>query len=87
LANKLYQEIIEKFPGSSAAGEAQKMAGYSPDKRVERAAKSLTTAQGLELAGSLTDAKGVYQEVILRYPDTEQAEVARQRLKAISNNK
>jgi hypothetical protein len=87
LANKLYQEIIEKFPGSSAAGEAQKMAGYSLDKRVERAAKSLTTAQGLELAGSLTDAKGVYQEIISLYPDTEQAEVARHRLNAISKNK
>jgi TolA-binding protein len=87
LANKLCQEIIEKFPGSSAAGEAQQLAGYSLDKRVERAAKSLTTAQGLELGGSLTDAKGVYQEIILLYPDTEQAEVARQRLKAISNNK
>ena len=35
LANKLYQEIIDNFPGSSAAGEAQKLVGYSMDKRVE----------------------------------------------------
>jgi hypothetical protein len=87
LANKLYQEVIEKYPDTTAAEEAQEHVGYTLDKRVERAAKLLALGQGFELTHSNDEALGQYKEIVSLYPETEQAKTAGERIKALSGKK
>ncbi|MGO8896884.1 MAG: hypothetical protein ACLQU5_00830 [Isosphaeraceae bacterium] len=84
LANKLYQEILDTYPDTDAAEEAQKHAGYSLDKRVERAAKLLSLAQGFERMNSFDEAIANYEELVSLYPETEQAKTAQERLKVLN---
>jgi tetratricopeptide (TPR) repeat protein len=84
LANKLYQEIIDAYPGSEAAETAQSKVGYSLDQRVEKAAKMLVLGLGFEKLNSLDEARAEYTELIARYPETEQAKQAKKRLKALN---
>jgi TolA-binding protein len=87
LANKLYQEVIDKYPDTAAAEEAQKCVGYAMDMRVERAAKLLALGQGFERTHSNDDALGQYKEIVALYPETDQAKTARQRIIVLSNKR
>jgi hypothetical protein len=83
LATKYYQEVLDKYPGTDAAEEAQRRIGYAMDKRVERAAKLLSLAQGFEISQSVDEARAQYEEIVSFYPETEQANTARERLEAL----
>jgi tetratricopeptide (TPR) repeat protein len=84
LANKLYQEIIDAYPGSEAAETAHSKMGYSLDQRVEKAEKMLVLGQGFEKLNSLDEAKAEYSELIARYPETDQAKQAKKRLDVLN---
>jgi len=80
LANKLYLEIIQQYPGTEAARVADQRATKTGDTRNDNAEHELVHAQQLERLDALTEAKAEYAGIASRYPDTEAGKRAKERL-------
>lgn len=82
LANKLYREIIEQFPGTETVLEAGELLEAGVAGREGQAQRLLDRAQSLEQLGSKPEAMADYQNVARLYSETPQAKTASERLKA-----
>jgi len=80
LAAKLYQEIADQFPDTEAAKTAKNKGTKVVDHRVDMAREQLAHAEAFERIDSFEEAKAEYEGVISRYPETEAAKTARDRL-------
>jgi len=85
LANKLYLEILDKYPDTDAAKKARERADSVTDHRTDKAQEQLSHAQQLEKTNSFREATAEYEGIISRYPDTPQAKIARERLERLES--
>jgi hypothetical protein len=86
LAAKLYQQILDQFPETEAAKIADGKGTLVMDKRIDKAEEQFAHAQQFERTNSLAEAKAEYAGMISRYPETEAAKKAKERL-AVLNKK
>jgi tetratricopeptide (TPR) repeat protein len=87
LATKLYQEILEKYPDTEAAKVAERHADKVVDTRVDKAQEQLAHARQYERTNSFEEAKAEYEGLIRRYPETEAAKEAKDRLEKLTKKK
>jgi tetratricopeptide (TPR) repeat protein len=83
LATKVYQEILEKYPDTEAAKIAEQHATKFVDSRADKAQEQLVRGQQWEKLNNFPEAKAEYEAIISRYPETEQAKTAKERLEAL----
>jgi hypothetical protein len=83
LATKVYEEILEKYPDTEAAKIAQEHGAKVVDSRVDKAQEQLARAQQWERLNNFPEAKAEYEGIISRYPETDQAKTAKERLAAL----
>lgn len=82
-ATKIFREIVEKYPDSEEAAEARSLMVVTANTRSDNAHEQLTQAEGLERLGSREKARVEYQAIISLYPESSQAQKAKQRLKQL----
>jgi hypothetical protein len=82
LASQLYQEIMDEYPDTEASQTAKTKSFRISDTRADKAGRELAHAMSFERTNSLEEARAEYAGVVARYPETDAAKQARERLEA-----